>query len=151
MRRSVAATSPTVLAAFHPEIEWRQAEGNPYQPTGAAWVGPQAVLEKLFMRLGAEWEGFTVTVHALHDAVVHVPLGVVRGRLAERPARAAEQPAVPGKVTTAVVRAAEEVGLLRLRHSHLRVLTQVVVQRAGTALHRADRDERRQRSVDLVR
>jgi len=34
---------PTVLAAFHPEIEWRQAEGNPYQPTGAAWVGPQAV------------------------------------------------------------------------------------------------------------
>jgi ketosteroid isomerase-like protein len=68
---------PTVLAAFHPEIEWRQAEGNPYQPTGGAWVGPQAVLEKLFMRLGAEWEGFTVTVHALHDAGEHV---VMEGR-----------------------------------------------------------------------
>lgn len=68
---------PTVLAAFHPEIEWRQAEGNPYQPTGAAWVGPQAVLEKLFMRLGAEWEGFTVTVHTLHDAGEHV---VMEGR-----------------------------------------------------------------------
>lgn len=59
---------PTVLAAFHPEIEWRQAEGNPYNPEGAAWVGPQAVLEKLFMRLGSEWEGFTVTVRTLHDA-----------------------------------------------------------------------------------
>ena len=23
---------PTVLGWFHPEIEWRQAEGNPYKP-----------------------------------------------------------------------------------------------------------------------
>lgn len=61
-----------VLAGFHPEIEWREAEGNPYQPDGAAWVGPQAVLEKLFMRLGSEWEGFTVTVRALHNAGEHV-------------------------------------------------------------------------------
>ena len=59
---------PTVLAAFHPDIEWREAEGNPYQPDGAAWQGPDAVLEKLFKRIGAEWEGFTVTVLTLHDA-----------------------------------------------------------------------------------
>jgi hypothetical protein len=59
---------PTVLAGFHPEIEWREAEGNPYQPDGAAWVGPQAVLERLFMRLGSEWENFTVSVRMLHDA-----------------------------------------------------------------------------------
>ena len=68
---------PTVLAGFHPEIEWRQAEGNPYQPDGAAWVGPQAVLEKLFMRIGSEWEGFTVTVRTLHDAGEYV---VMEGR-----------------------------------------------------------------------
>jgi ketosteroid isomerase-like protein len=68
---------PTVLAGFHPEVQWRQAEGNPYQPDGAAWVGPQAVLEKLFMRIGAEWEGFTVTVRTLHDAGDHV---VMEGR-----------------------------------------------------------------------
>jgi ketosteroid isomerase-like protein len=67
----------TVLAGFHPELQWRQAEGHPYQPDGAAWVGPQAVLEKLFMRLGAEWEGFTVTVRTLHDAGDHV---VMEGR-----------------------------------------------------------------------
>ena len=30
-----------------------------------AWVGPQAVLEKLFMRLGSEWKGFTLTVRTL--------------------------------------------------------------------------------------
>ena len=68
---------PAVLAGFHPEIEWRQAEGNPYQPDGAAWIGPQAVLEKLFMRIGSEWEGFTVTVGTLHDAGEYV---VMQGR-----------------------------------------------------------------------
>jgi len=68
---------PTVLAGFHPEIQWRQAEGHPYQPDGAPWVGPQAVLEKLFMRIGAEWEGFMVNVQALHDAGEHV---VMEGR-----------------------------------------------------------------------
>ena len=68
---------PAVLAGFHPQIEWREAEGNPYQPDGAAWVGPQAVLEKLFMSLGSEWEGFTVHVRTLHDAGEHV---VMEGR-----------------------------------------------------------------------
>ena len=68
---------PAVLALFHPEIHWREAEGNPYQPDGAAWVGPQAVLEKLLMRIGSEWEGFTVSVRALHDAGDHV---VTEGR-----------------------------------------------------------------------
>jgi ketosteroid isomerase-like protein len=72
---------PAVLARFHPQIEWREAEGNPYQPDGAAWVGPQAVLEKLFLRLGSEWEGFTVTVRTLHDAGDHV---VMEGRYTGR-------------------------------------------------------------------
>ncbi len=68
---------PTVLAAFDPQIEWRQAEGNPYQMDGSAWIGPQAVLEKLFMRIGAEWDGFTITVRTFHDAGEYV---VVEGR-----------------------------------------------------------------------
>ena len=38
---------PGVLGLFDPQIEWRQAEGNPYQPDGAPWVGPEAVLQKL--------------------------------------------------------------------------------------------------------
>ena len=67
----------TVLGSFHPDIEWREAEGNPYEPSGAAWVGPQAVLDKLFKRLGSEWESFVVTVRTLHDAGDYV---VMEGR-----------------------------------------------------------------------
>lgn len=68
---------PAVLGMFHPAIEWREAEGNPYRPDGSAWVGPQAVLEQLFMRLGGDWDGFTVNVGTLHDAGEHV---VMEGR-----------------------------------------------------------------------
>ena len=59
---------PAVLAAFDPQIEWREAEGNPYQPSGDPWKGPDAIVENLFMKLGAEWEGFTVTPHAIYEA-----------------------------------------------------------------------------------
>ena len=68
---------PTVLATFHPEIEWRQAEGNPYNLDGSAWIGPQAVLENLFMRIGAEWDGFTITIRTIHDAGEYV---IIEGR-----------------------------------------------------------------------
>ena len=68
---------PTVLAAFHPEIEWRQAEGNPYQADGTVWIGPQAVLDNLFMRIGADWDGFTITIRTIHDAGEYV---VIEGR-----------------------------------------------------------------------
>ena len=68
---------PAVLAGFDPEIEWREAEGNPYQPDGAAWIGPQAVLERLFVRLDSEWKGLTLTARTLHDAGEHV---VMEGR-----------------------------------------------------------------------
>lgn len=50
-----------VLALFDEHIEWREAEGNPYKPSGEPFVGPQAVLTNLFMRLGQEWDAFTVT------------------------------------------------------------------------------------------
>ncbi|MGE3887786.1 MAG: nuclear transport factor 2 family protein [Vicinamibacterales bacterium] len=51
---------PTVLGTMCPDVRWHQAEGNPYMPSGEAWVGPDAVLNNLFMKLGAEWDGFTV-------------------------------------------------------------------------------------------
>jgi len=70
---------PAVLAAFDSEVQWREAEGNPYQPDGTPWIGPQAILERLFVRLGAEWEGFTVNVRTLHDAGDYV---VMEGRYA---------------------------------------------------------------------
>ena len=40
----------SVIAMLDPAIEWRKAAGNPYQPNGAPWIGPQAVVENLFVR-----------------------------------------------------------------------------------------------------
>lgn len=59
---------PAVLGGMSPDIEWSEAEGNPYRPSGEPWVGPDAILNELFMKLGGDWEGFTVTPHAFHDA-----------------------------------------------------------------------------------
>jgi uncharacterized protein len=68
---------PSVMNAMSPDIRWYSAEGNPYNPTGEPWVGPQAILENLFMRLGAEWDGFAVQTTAFYGAGSSV---VVEGR-----------------------------------------------------------------------
>jgi uncharacterized protein len=57
-----------VLAAFDPGIEWRLAEGHPYAPDGAVWTGPAAVARNFFARAGEEWDGFTITPAAFHEA-----------------------------------------------------------------------------------
>ncbi len=59
---------PTVLEAMDPGIRWHEAEGNPYMPTGEAWVGPDAVVENLFVKLGEDWDGFAVHPRSFHDA-----------------------------------------------------------------------------------
>ena len=53
---------PTVLAALAPDISWTEAKGFPY---GGMYVGHDAVLQNVFMKLGAEWDGFTVVPHEL--------------------------------------------------------------------------------------
>lgn len=57
-----------VLGAMDPKIEWREAEGNPYMPSGEAWIGPEAVLNNLIVKLGADWDAFTVHPKTFHDA-----------------------------------------------------------------------------------
>jgi uncharacterized protein len=57
-----------VLGAMDPNIEWREAEGNPYEPSGNAWVGPDAIVQNLFVKLGTEWDAFTVNPKEFHDA-----------------------------------------------------------------------------------
>jgi hypothetical protein len=63
-----AGDIPAVLAAMSPDIEWREAENNPYKMDGKPWVGPDAVVQNLFARLGEEWEVFNVTPASFHDA-----------------------------------------------------------------------------------
>ncbi len=70
-----------VLSAFDAQVAWSEAEGNPYQPSGKAWVGPEVILEQLFARLGAEWEAFTVHPRQYHDAGDTI---IVEGRYAGR-------------------------------------------------------------------
>lgn len=58
---------PAVLGAMDDGIVWNEAEGNPYADLNP-YVGPQAVLEGLFARVGGEWEGFAVHIDQLFDA-----------------------------------------------------------------------------------
>jgi ketosteroid isomerase-like protein len=48
---------PRVLASLDPDVEGSQAAGGPYAGT---FRGPQAVVEGVFARLGADWPGFAV-------------------------------------------------------------------------------------------
>ncbi|MEJ2481821.1 MAG: nuclear transport factor 2 family protein [Gemmatimonadota bacterium] len=59
---------PAVLGAMDPDIHWHEAEGNPYMPSGEPFVGPDAILNNLFAKLGEEWDGFTVHPKTYHDA-----------------------------------------------------------------------------------
>lgn len=64
---------PGVLEALSRDIRWHEAESNPYMPSGDAWVGRDAVLNNLFVKLGTEWNGFTVhpgTFHGAGDSVI---------------------------------------------------------------------------------
>jgi ketosteroid isomerase-like protein len=68
---------PAVLGAMAADITWREAEGNPYQPSGDAWVGPDAVVQNLFAKLGEDWDGFSVHPQKYHASSESV---VVEGR-----------------------------------------------------------------------
>jgi len=50
----------SVLSELDARLEWREAENFPYADRNP-YLGPQAVLEGVFMRLATEWEAFTVT------------------------------------------------------------------------------------------
>ena len=59
---------PAVMSALDPQISWREAEGNPYEPSGRAWIGHDEIMQKLFMRIGAEWDYLRAVPHTFHDA-----------------------------------------------------------------------------------
>ena len=68
---------PSVLGALNPQTRWTEAEGFPY---GGTYIGPQAVLENVFMRLGGEWDGFSAQMAELvADGDTVVALGTYSG------------------------------------------------------------------------
>ncbi len=61
----------SVLGQMHQDIEWREAENFIYADR-SPYVGPQAVLDGVFRRLGSEWDSFAVTPEEWLDAGNHV-------------------------------------------------------------------------------
>ena len=59
-----AGDVPAVLGAMDPNISWTEAEGFMY---GGTYVGPNAILENVFMKLATEWEGFTAVPETIVD------------------------------------------------------------------------------------
>jgi len=47
-----------VTATFADDIEWTEAAGFPYAGT---YVGAEAIVANVFMRLGTEWDGYKAT------------------------------------------------------------------------------------------
>jgi len=60
-----AGDGGAVLAKFSPDIVWNEAESNSLAD-GNPYVGPQAVAEGIFGRLGQEWETFNLTDQTLY-------------------------------------------------------------------------------------
>ena len=72
---------PAVLDAMDPNIVWNEAENYPYAD-GNPYIGPTAVLEGLFYRLGNEWDYFTlsdIVLHETNDDMV-IATGYVNGK-----------------------------------------------------------------------
>ncbi len=57
----------TVLGALDPKVEWWEAENFIYADKNP-YVGPDAVLQGVFMRIAGDWEGFAVSPEGLLDA-----------------------------------------------------------------------------------
>ena len=53
---------PVVLSILAPNATWTEAEGFPY---GGTYIGPDAVLQNVFMKIGAEWDAYTATCNEL--------------------------------------------------------------------------------------
>jgi uncharacterized protein len=58
---------PVVLGAMDPGIVWNEAENFPYADRNP-YVGPDAVLQGVFVRLATEWDGFSVNLEEVHGA-----------------------------------------------------------------------------------
>ena len=68
---------PTVLGLLDDKVVWNEAEGNAYAD-GNPYIGPDAVLNGVFARVGREWDGFKVVDLVLHDMSNNQVLATLR-------------------------------------------------------------------------
>lgn len=68
---------PSVLGFLAADVHWTEAEGGPY---GGVSIGPEAVLNNVFMKLGGEWDGYAaVPREFIADGATVVVLGEYSG------------------------------------------------------------------------
>lgn len=72
-----AGDIPTVVAGMDDNIVWNEAEGFPYADR-SPYIGPDAVVNGLFARLGTEWEYWNLTDIQLHDMSNNMVLATLR-------------------------------------------------------------------------
>lgn len=68
---------PTVLSGMDAKIVWNEAEGNAYAD-GNPYIGPDAVLNGVFARVGGEWDNFTLNNIQLHEMSNNKVLATLR-------------------------------------------------------------------------
>jgi len=68
---------PTVLGIMDASIIWNEAEGNAYAD-GNPYIGPEAVLNGVFARIGAEHDHFNLTNIKLHNMENNQVLATLR-------------------------------------------------------------------------
>ncbi|MFC4720872.1 ester cyclase [Geojedonia litorea] len=67
----------SVLAGLDANVVWNEAEGNAYAD-GNPYIGPEAVLNGVFARVGGEWDGFKLVNIELHDMSNNQVLATLR-------------------------------------------------------------------------
>ncbi|MGC1203810.1 MAG: ester cyclase [Flavobacteriaceae bacterium] len=72
-----AGDIPSVLGALDSKVIWNEAEGNAYAD-GNPYIGPDAVLNGVFARVGGEWDGFKLVNIELHDMSNNQVLATLR-------------------------------------------------------------------------
>ena len=73
----VTGDMPAVLGSMHPDIEWNEAEGNALAD-GNPYIGSDAILNGVFMRLGANHEYFNLKDIQLHSMSDNKVLATLR-------------------------------------------------------------------------
>jgi uncharacterized protein len=68
---------PTVLAGLDENVVWNEAEGNMYAD-GNPYIGPQAILNGVFARIGADYEYFNLVNIELHEMFNNQVLATLR-------------------------------------------------------------------------
>lgn len=68
---------PQVLAGLDEKVVWNEAEGNKYAD-GNPYIGPKAVLNGVFARIGADYEYFKLVNIQLHEMKNNQVLATLR-------------------------------------------------------------------------